>query len=117
MASRDLPGAPPAANDYGAALRLGFTGAVVGCIFIGLVTGVCGVWPLFFAIPAFLVHLVLSALLGAAITAMAARFCKRPLSNAAIMAAGAVLTVLLFGVLPLYFMLFVPARDARMLLG
>ena len=97
--------AQPPANDYGKSLGLGLTGAVVGCLWVGIVSGVMGVWPLFFAYPPVTVYLVLSALLGAVATAMLARLWRRPLSGVAIMAIASVLTFVFFAALPLYFFL------------
>src|SRR6202035_3244672 len=107
--------AAPAGNLYGKSLGLALTGAVVGCLGVGIVSGVMGVWPLFFAFPPFTVHLVLSALVGAAATAMLARLWRRPLSTVAIMAVSAVLTFLFFAALPLYFFLYGSSREAGLL--
>jgi hypothetical protein len=97
--------AEPTTNDYGKSLGLALAGSVFGCLGVGVVSGVMGVWPLFFAFPPFTVHLVLSALVGGAATAMLARFWRRPLSAIVIMAIASVLTFLFFAALPLYFFL------------
>jgi ABC-type enterochelin transport system permease subunit len=99
-----------ASNPYGTSLSLALSGAVFGCLGVGIVSGFLGVWPLFFAFPPFTVFLVLSALAAAFATAMLARLCRHPLSTPAIMALSAVLTFVLFAAMPLYFVLFVPAR-------
>jgi hypothetical protein len=95
----------PEFNPYDKSLSLGLSGAVIGCLGVGLVSGLMGDWPLFFAFPMFTVHLALSALVGAAMTAMLARLWKRPLSDVAIMAIAAILTFVLFAALPLYLFL------------
>lgn len=107
--------AAPAGNLYGKSLGLALIGSVVGCLWVGIVSGVLGVWPLFFAYPPFTVHLVLSALVGAAATAMLARFWKKPLSTVAIMAIASVLTFLFFAALPLYFFLHGSSRAGGLL--
>jgi hypothetical protein len=61
-----------------------------------------GIWPLFFAFLPFTVHLVLSALLGAALTTMMEHLRKRPSSAVRIMVVAATLTFAIFSVLPLY---------------
>jgi ABC-type dipeptide/oligopeptide/nickel transport system permease subunit len=101
----------------GKSLSLALRGALFGCVGIGVVSGVMGVWPLFFAFPQFTVHLVVSALLGAALTTMLTRHCKRPLSDETIMATAAVLTLVLFAVLPLYLFFHRSSWAARLLFG
>ena len=112
-----LPKTATLENRYGTSFGFGLTGAVAGCFGVGIVSGVMGVWPLFFAFPPSIAYLVVSALLGAALTALLALLWRRPLSAVAIMAIAAVLTFLLFAALPLYFLLFVPARDGGLLFG
>jgi hypothetical protein len=107
--------AAPAGNPYGKSLGLALTGSVAGCLWVGVVSGVLGVWPLFFAYPPFTVHLVLSALVAAAATAMLARLWRRPLSALVIMAISAVLTFVFFAVLPLYFFLHGSGRAGGLL--
>jgi hypothetical protein len=109
--------AEPAGNRYGKSFGLGLTGAVAGCLGVGIVSGVMGVWPLFFAFPLSTAYLVLSAWLGAALAALLARLWRRELSALAIMTISAVLTFVLFAALPLYFLLFVPGRDGGLLFG
>ena len=75
---------------------------MLGCAGVGFVSGVMGVWPLFFAYPPFTVHLVLSALLGAALTPRLERLWKRPLSDTVIRSIAAILTIVIFAALPLY---------------
>ena len=104
-------------NRHGTSLGLGLTGSVAGCLGVGIVSGMMGVWPLFFAFPLSTVYLVLSAVLGAALSATVARWWRRPLSALAIMAISAMLTFALFAALPLYFLLFVPGRDGGLLFG
>jgi hypothetical protein len=107
--------AEPVSNDFGKSFGLGLTGAVVGCLGVGIVSGVMGVWPLFFAFPPFTVHLVLSALVGAAATAMLARLWRHPLSPVMVMALAAVLTFLFFAALPLYFFIHGSSRAGGLL--
>jgi hypothetical protein len=95
------PAVPPD-DRYGKSLDLALNGAMYGCVAVGIATGFMGIWPLFFAYLPFSVHLVLSALLGAALTTMLERLCKRPLPAARIMVIAAALTFAIFSVLPLY---------------
>ena len=67
------------------------------------------------SVPPFTIHLVLSALVGAAGTAMLARLWARRLSALVIIAISAVLTFTLFAMLPLYFMFFVPGKAGGLL--
>ena len=82
-----------------------FIGAMYGCIAIGVVSGVMGAWPLFFAYPPLAVHFALSAPLGMALTAAIGRFLGRPLAAWAAVAIAALSTFAIFAVLPafLYF--------------
>jgi hypothetical protein len=96
------PDPAPTDDNYGKSLSLAFRGALFGCIGVGVVSGVMGVWPLFFAFPPLTVHLVLSALLGAALTALITRARKRALSAQAVMAMAAALTFVFFAALPFY---------------
>jgi hypothetical protein len=90
---------------------------VLGCVAIGVISGVMGVWPLFFAYPPFTVHLVLSALLAAALTAMLERLCKHPLPATAVMAIAVLLTLVIFATLPLYLFLNPSTWPAGLLFG
>jgi hypothetical protein len=105
----------PAGNDYRKSFGLGLSGAVFGCLGVGVVSGVMGVWPLFFAFPPFTVHLVLSALVAAVATALLARLWRRPLSAVVIMAISAALTFLFFAALPLYFFIHGSSRAGGLL--
>ena len=107
----------PPNNSYGSSLDVALGGAVYGCLFVGIVSGFLGVWPLFFAFPAFTVFLALSALLAAVLTALAARSMRRHLSVFAIGIVAAILTFLLFATLPLYVFLFAPQRAGGLLFG
>jgi hypothetical protein len=90
-------------NDRGGkSLDLALNGAMYGSVAVGVATGFMGIWPLFFAFLPFTVHLVLSALLAAALTTMLERFGNRPPSAARIMVTAAALTFAIFSVLPLY---------------
>ena len=75
---------------------------MLGCAGVGVISGMMGAWPLFFAYPPFTVHLVLSALLGAALTPRVECLWKRPLSETAIKSIAAFLTTVIFAALPLY---------------
>ena len=107
----------PPHNDYGKSLDLALVGAAYGCMLVGIVSGAMGVWPLFFAYPAFTVYLMLSALLAAAATATLARHWTRTLSSAVIMAVAGALTFLFFAAMPLYIFLGVPGRMRELLFG
>jgi hypothetical protein len=111
------PGAPPVDDPYGKALGQALNGAVFGCLFVGIVSGLLGAWPLFFAFPAATVFLVLSALLAGVATAMFASHRQNPLSALAIMTIAASLTAVLFSALPLYFVLLAPGRAGGLLFG
>jgi len=102
-------------NRYGRSLLLASAGGALGCVLVGAVAAASGLWMLFLAFPPLTVHLVFSALLSAAATAMAARLWRRPISTVTIMAISAALTVLLFSVLPLYFLLLAPGRAGGLL--
>ncbi len=103
MSSGKIAGA--AGNSYGKSLCLGLAGAAIGIVWVVILAVVLGMWPLFIAFPPFAIHLVLSALVGAAATAMVARLLTRKLPTLAIVATAAVLTFLLFAALPAYFLL------------
>jgi hypothetical protein len=107
--------APLASNRYGKSLGLASAGAAIGIVWAVLISLVLGIWPLFIAFPPFTIHLVLSALVGAAGTAMLARLWARRLSALVIIAISAVLTFTLFAMLPLYFMFFVPGKAGGLL--
>ena len=92
----------PVDDRHGKSLSLAFRGALFGCLGVGVISGVMGVWPLFFAYLPFTVHLALSTLLGAALTTMLERQCKRPLSPLSVVVTAAILTVVIFSVVPLY---------------
>ena len=92
----------PTNDPDGKSLDHAFRGALLGCVGVGVLSGVTGVWPLFFAFPQFTVHLVLSALLGVALTTMLVRYRGGRLSAEAIMAIAGVLTFVFFAALPLY---------------
>jgi len=95
------PAVPPDDRD-GKSLDLALFGAMFGGIAVGIVSGFMGAWPLFFAYLPFTVHLALSGLLAAALTAALERRCKRPLSPRLIMTIAAVLTFAIFAALPFY---------------
>jgi hypothetical protein len=107
----------PARDRLGKIFGVAFSGAMFGCMAIGVVSGVMGVWPLFFAFPLFTAHMVLSALAGAAAAATLARRWRRELSAIAIMAIAGALTFALFAALPLCFVLLVPGRAGGLLFG
>jgi len=111
------PMIPRDGGDHSKSLDLALAGAMYGCVAVGLVSGVMGVWPLFFAYLPLTVHLALSALLGAALTALVERHLKRPLPAAAIMAVAAALTFAIFAVLPLYLFLHRSIWPAGLLFG
>jgi hypothetical protein len=100
----------PAPDRFGEVFGLAFSGAVFGCLAIGVVSGVMGIWPLFFAFPLFTAHLVLSTLLAAAATATSSRRWRWPSSAIGTMAIAGALTLLFFATLPLYFVLLAPGR-------
>ena len=75
---------------------------MLGSLGIGVISGVMGVWPLFFAYLPFTVHLALSALLGAALTSMLEHHREQPLPSVAIVAIAFILTFVIFSTLPLY---------------
>jgi hypothetical protein len=102
---------------HGKSLSLALRGAVLGCLGVGVVSGAMGVWPLFFAYPPFTVHLVLSTLLGAALTAMLERLGKRPFSAIAVVVLAAILTFLIFAALPLYLFFHRSTWPAELLFG
>lgn len=109
--------AVPPHNDYGKSLDDALAGCAYGCLSVGIVSGVMGAWPLFFAYPAVTVYLALSALLAAAATAALAWRWTRPLSRPAIMTVAATLTFLLFAFLPLYVCFGMPGRLHGLPLG
>ena len=107
---------PAPTDDHdGKSLNLALRGALFGSIGVGLVSGAMGVWPLFFAFPQFTIHLVMSALLGTALTVMLVRCRKRLLPAEAIMAIAAVLTFVIFAMLPLYLFFHGSSSAARFL--
>jgi hypothetical protein len=114
---RDQQDPAPTEDRHGKSLSLALRGAVLGCLGIGIISGGVGVWPLFFAYPPFTVHLVLSALLGAAVTTMLEHLRKRPFSAMAVVTIAATLTLVIFAALPLYLFLHRSTWPAELLFG
>jgi hypothetical protein len=114
---RDEEDPAPTEDRHGKSLSLALRGAVLGSLGIGIIGGMMGVWPLFFAYPPFTVHLVLSMLLGAAVTTMLERLSKRPFSALAIMALASILTFVIFAALPLYLFFHRSTWPAELLFG
>ena len=107
----------PVDDRHGKSLSLAFRGALFGCLGVGVISGVMGVWPLFFAYPPFTVLLALSTLLGAALTSMLERFFEHALSALTVMAVASILTFVIFAALPLYLFFHPSTWPAELLFG
>jgi hypothetical protein len=91
----------PTGDDDAKLPDLAFRGVVFGCVAIGVVSGLMGAWPLFFAFPGITLHLILSALLGGMLTVALLRRRARRAPHGLVLALAGLLTFAIFAVLPL----------------